>query len=211
MSIPKILFRTVPEETSAEVERWWDGFRRLHPGWETITYREPIDPEAWPTVGPLLASCETGAHRAGLLRLEGLVTHGGFYVDSDVEPLRPFDPLLGLSAVAAWEDETTIPDAVLGSEPGHPAMVEALRRAVLYTKGGRGTYGAGTGMTTEVFSQRDDVTLLPPGAFYPYHYLEKRRRPQVTRESTPWAYCAHHWHHSWGSEESKRSIAARQR
>lgn len=211
MSIPRILHRTVPEHTSEEVERWWDQLRALHPGWEAHTWREPIDPADFPIVGGLLAGCTTGAQRADLIRLEVLHRFGGFYVDSDCEPLRPFDPLLPLPAVAAWEDETTIPNAVMGAEAGNAAIADALARCIERNEEGADTWHAGAGTTTEVFRDHPDITLLPPGAFYSYHYLEKHRRSEVNAQTCPWAFVVHHWHHSWGTPAERRSIERNQR
>ena len=51
-------------------------------------------------------------------------------------------------------------------------------------------------------SDRDDMLVLPPGAFYPYHYRDKTfylsgdMRAALQRDN-PWAFCAHHWKHSW--------------
>ena len=101
MSIPRILHRTVPKETTEQVEGWWDQLQALHPDWEAHTWREPINPDDFPLVGRLLDACQTGAQRADLIRLEVLYRFGGFYVDSDCEPFRPFDSLLPLHAVAA--------------------------------------------------------------------------------------------------------------
>lgn len=206
--IPRILHRTVPAETTVEVEAWWDQFRTLHPGWDLRTYREPIDPADWPLCGRLLASCTSGAQRAGLLRLEALVTYGGVYCDSDVEPFRSFEPLLHSPAFAAWEDETTVPDAVLGAEPHHPAFELALAKAMSCIEGGGDAYQSGPAVTTEVLPNRDDVLLLPPGAFYPHHYLEKSKANDPVG---PWVFCRHMWAHSWGTPAQKASIEKRQR
>jgi hypothetical protein len=125
-TIPRILHRTVPADTTDEVEGWWRRFQALHPGWEYRTHREPIDPQLWPLTADLWDRCANGAQKAGLIRLEALYTWGGVYMDSDVEPFRSLEPLLHLPAFAAWEDETTVPDAVLGSKPGHPAFEQML-------------------------------------------------------------------------------------
>ena len=210
MSIPRILHRTVPKETTEQVEGWWDQLQALHPDWEAHTWREPINPDDFPLVGRLLDACQTGAQRADLIRLEVLYRFGGFYFDSDVEPLRPLDSLLGLSAVAAWEDETTIPNAVMGAEAGNPAIEAALGLCIQRNEAGMDTWHCGAGATTEVFKDHPDITLLPPGAFYPYHYLQKHRRSEVTREACPWSFCVHHWAHSWGSDADRRSIERNQ-
>lgn len=209
--IPKILHRTVPLETSAEVEGWWDHIQELHPGWVARTWREPIDLADFPRVGHLLDQCENGAKRADLIRLELLATYGGFYVDSDCEAFRPFDPLLPLPAVAAWEDEEHIPNAVMGAEPGNPAIVEALELAIQRNEEGCNTWDAGVGVTTPVFRDNPNIVVLPPGAFYPYHYLELGKRSHVTGETHPWAFVVHHWLHSWGTPKEQAALGKKQR
>lgn len=206
--IPRILHRTVPAETSDQIEQWWTLFQQLHPGWEFRTYREPIDPADWPLTGDLFDRCQNGAQKAGLIRLEALVTHGGCYVDSDVEPFRSLEPLLHGPAFAAWEDETTVPDAVLGAEPQHPAFVAMIDKARAVIQGGGDAWHSGPGVTTETLPTRPDVLLLPPGAFYPHHYLEKHK---ANEDAGPWAFLRHHWHGSWLTPAHKKSIARRQR
>lgn len=207
-TIPRILHRTVPAETSAEVEGWWAKFASMHPQWDLRTYREPIDPADFPLTGDLFARCQNGAQKAGLIRLEVLVTHGGVYVDSDVEPIRPLDALIHLPAFAAWEDEKVVPDAVLGSSPGHPAFRELLRRARASVELGEDAWKSGPGGTTAVLPWRDDVLLLPPGSFYPAHYLEKARLG--TNAAKPWVFLEHKWHHSWGSPKQLEMNRRRQ-
>lgn len=200
--IPRILWRTVPAETSAQVERWWDEFCAMHAGWDCRTVREPVDPKDFPVSGHLFDRCASGAQKAGLIRLELLATHGGVYVDSDVQPVRPLDALTHLPAFAAWEDERVVPDAILGSVPEHPALLECLRRATSLVEGGSGdAWETGPGVTTAVLPWRDDVLLLPPGSLYPVHYSEKARLG--TRNGLPWVFAEHKWHHSWDPKKAQ--------
>lgn len=209
--IPRILHRTVPEQIDPLVEAWWERWGELHPDWDLRTYRDPIDASLFPVSSPLWERCQNGAQKAGLIRLEALATWGGVYVDSDVEPFRPLDSLLGVEAFAGWEDETTVPDAVLGARRDHPVFWEMLREACKLVKAGRDAWASGPGVTTRRLPGRHDVLLLPPGAFYPYSYLQKSQRELTTAEANPWAFGVHHWHHSWGTDEQKASIEARQR
>jgi hypothetical protein len=209
--IPRILHRTVPAKTSDEIEGFWKRFGELHPGWDLRTYREPIDPADWPISGHLFTKCSSGAQKAGLIRLEALVTHGGIYVDSDVEPYRSFEPLIALPAFAAWEDETTIPDAVLAATAGHPTFTAMLDEAMQAVTAGADAWTSGPGVSTKWLANDPSVLVLPPGALYPYHYLAKAERVNVSAESTPWAFCAHHWHHSWGTDAQRKGIEKRQR
>lgn len=193
--IPRLIFRTVPEVTTAEVERFWSGIQALHPGWEFVTYRDPIDTDLFPISSPHWGRCTSGAQRAGLIRLEGLLNHGGIYLDSDVELYRPLDALRGVPAFAAWEDANVVPDAVIGAEPGHPAIELALKTAAGLID--KGAWRSGPGVTTGILPNRDDVLLLPPGSFYTVHYSEREKLPDARRLAGPWSFGQHHWAASW--------------
>lgn len=195
--IPRVLHRVVPTETPIESEQWWAQFVELHPGWEFRTHRDPLNAADWPLTSRVWRRCTSGAQFAGLVRLEALARFGGVYVDQDVEPYRSFEPLLHLPAFAAWEDRTTIPDAVLGAEPGHPAIRYCLRLAIDRVRSRQGPWASGPGVTTTVLADRSDVLVLPPGAFYPYHYNDKGRRDDDHRSEQPWCFAAHHWFASW--------------
>lgn len=58
------------------------------------------------------------AFAADYIRFYALYNYGGIYLDSDVEVLRSFDPLLGLPYFAGAETAGTIEAAVLGAEKG---------------------------------------------------------------------------------------------
>lgn len=193
--IPRLIFRTVPEQTTDVVEEFWAGAQELHPGWEFITYRDPLSAAEFPISSPHWAQCTAGAQRAGLIRLEALAHHGGIYIDSDVECYRPFEALLGCQAFAGWEDANTVPDAVLGAEDAHPAIRLCLELAL--TRISEGPWASGPGVTTAILPNRPDVLLLPPGSFFPYHYSRRDLRYADHKARNPWAFCAHHWAASW--------------
>jgi hypothetical protein len=210
-TIPRILHRTVPAETSEQVEAWWAEFVRLHPGWDCKTYREPIDPAEWPLTGDLFDRCQNGAQKAGLIRLEALHRDGGVYVDSDCEPFSSLEPYLRCEAFAGWEDDKVVPDAVLGCRPGHPAFAEMIDKARTSIEGGGDAWLSGPGVTTATLPGRNDVLLFPPGAFYPMHYLDRKSRELVQSDRPPWSPLMHHYHHSWGTASAKAAIDKKQR
>jgi mannosyltransferase OCH1-like enzyme len=195
--IPRRLVRTVPETVDSEQERLWRVACRLHPEWEHKTWRDPIDPAAFPISSPYWKDCETGAQLADLIRIEDLLHNGGFYIDSDVEMLKPFDSLCNLRGVAGWEDHLYIPNAVLGFTPGHEALREVLDLAI--AKRFSGTWIAGVGVTTQVFRSAD-MTLLPPGSFYPVHWKDAHKglvNWSQAAAMNPWAFCLHRYKASW--------------
>lgn len=193
--IPKRLIRTVPTDTSTEVEQWWQTACEMHPDWEHVTYREPVDPAAFPITGHLFSTCESGAQKADLIRIEALWWGAGIYLDSDVEVVKPLDSFLHAGGVAGWEDESHICNAVLAFEAGHPALKTILELAI--QRHDQGTWNAGIGVVTEVLRDHPDVLLLPPGSWYPVHYRQKMPPTEVVKKQNPWAYAIHHWSHSW--------------
>lgn len=200
MTIPRRLIRTTPAETTEQVEGWWRRFTDLHPGWDFMTFRDPIDPANFPVSSPHWERCTSGAQRAGLVRLESLHRLGGFYCDSDMEPYRSFEPLTPLHAFAAWEDAKVVPDAVIGAEAGHPVIEEALHMAIDELH--RGAWYSGPGVTTALFPGRDDVLLLPPGSLYTVHYKEKAKL-KTKGTPAPWEFAQHWWHASWLPPEKR--------
>lgn len=209
--IPKIIHRTTVAEPSDEAEHYWAQFGDLYAGtdWELRSWTEPLDPAEFPLTARLWPRCQNGAQKAGLVRLELLWRFGGVYVDSDVEPVNRFDPLTTVPLFAGWEDETTIPDAVLGAVPKHPVIKACINEAARRIRRNQNAWYTGPGVVTRLLPKRGAL-LLPPGAFYPYHYLAKTDK--VTAETAaPWVYCIHHWAGSWLTEDHHAEIKERQR
>jgi hypothetical protein len=189
--IPRILHRVwLGDRPMPDQHReWGETWRRHHPGWE---HRLWTDAEV-PTSGAT-ARARNVVERSDAARYEVLRRHGGVYVDTDMECLRPLDPLLeGVRVFAAYEVPGRLCNAVLGTIPGHPAM-EQLVRLVDRTSG-TGHFPSSTGppLVTQVLETIPDVTLFGPERFYPYLWDE----PQGNAGSYPDAYAVHHWAMSW--------------
>lgn len=197
--IPKNIFRTVPEQKSKDLETWWGWTVDIHQDWNCVTYRDPLDPAEFPLTSAYWDKCRHGAQMAGLVRLELIYTHGGVYIDSDVQVFRSFGPLLGLGGFAGWEDQYVVPDAIFGARAGHPAIEACLEVATTLVDLGRDPWDSGPGVFTDILPNRTDFTLFPPAVFYPYHYNRKKDRTKAVNEHSayPWCIAAHHWHGSW--------------
>ena len=201
--IPRRLIRTVPAGVTKEADDLWNVARVLHPTWDLVTFRDPIDPEPFPFTRDYWPMCKTGAQLAGLVRLEALWHLGGIYIDSDVRVVQALDPFLSDECFAAWEDENTVPDAVIGAAREHPVIMQCLDLALyrLATgsandwRTGSGAWATGPGVTTTVLPFADGVTLYDPITFFPIHYSQKERLVDFvpTRET----YGIHLWKGSW--------------
>jgi hypothetical protein len=140
------------------------------------------------------------AHRAGVVRLQKLIEHGGIYLDADVVVHRSFDGLLNNSAVLGREgfDGTSAADAIILAEPQAPF----LKRWLDEYRSFRGDEGHWSEHAVQVPAQLakqfpDEITMLEPTAFFyplwtPEHieWIFGSDKPIPSEET---AYCNHLW------------------
>ena len=190
--IPRLLFRVVPAEPHPVWDAYWARWQALHPTWDFIEYRDPIDPAAFPRTGHRFAGCYNGRQLADHVRLEALLAHGGVYVDADVCPLRPIDQLLDLGCFIGREDDEWCCNAVLGAEPDHPAIRSMLTRMLTYDIDYPEEMG--TRCVSAVAMTRNDVTILHRKAFYPYSAYEAHAHSDwPVPDAYPTSYTIHRW------------------
>lgn len=187
--VPKVIHRVwlggapLPERYRAYGESW----AHHHPGWEVRLW---TDEDAPRPAG--LERARNLAERADLTRYEIMRRHGGVYVDTDVECLRPIDDLVaGVRAFAAYEVPGRCCNAVLGAVPGHAAFEELVGLAGIVAGHGRFPEAMGTTFPTFVLEAHVDVTLFAPHRFYPDLW------DGTLNEGTEPPYAHHHWAASW--------------
>lgn len=196
--IPKVFHRIfLDEEVPERFEAYWDGFKALHPDWEFVTWNDSSQ-LGWLRCRTVFDKAKTHAGRADVLRYEIMYRHGGVYVDTDVECLKPFDDLMDDDrAFAGWENERLICPTVLGSPPGHPAFDAVLNFLPDWAPrkpGVKPNFQTGPVPFTRVWRFRHDVRLFDREVFYPVGWWEKDR---LGGPYPPESYCVHHWCHSW--------------
>ena len=186
--IPKILHRVVPEDVPERFEAFWQAWCEMHPTWQTFTWQDPLDPCDW-ELGSLFERCTAGAQLAGLVRIEAVWRLGGVYVDMDMEPVRPIDDLLENELFICTQGGGILTDAMFGATAGHKGLRACMD--VLGDWWSPDPHDTGPSLTTRVLTGRDDVTVLPTEAFYPYLWHEDERSPAAG------TYAIHRWNHSW--------------
>lgn len=205
--IPRVLHRIVlpPMEDEGYVAENWVNFAALHPTWELKSWTS-ADPRDWQLVGGLLAKSFSPAQRADLLRLEILWREGGVYVDTDCEPVRALDPLLTAEMFIGSEDGISLTNAVMGAEPGHPAIKAYIDAVVASFKPYEPPHiSTGPRVATEVLGQRTDVTVLPPVAFYPESFSHGGSNPTPVAEFLDaGTYIVHRWAKTWSADWTLR-------
>jgi mannosyltransferase OCH1-like enzyme len=185
------------EPIPQEFERYWEGFKALHPQAEFFTWNDSGD-LGWMRCKREFDQAKTHAGRSDILRYELLAAFGGIYVDTDVEPLRPFDELLEDDRpFIGWEDGNLLCPTVMGAPPAHPAielLLEALPRWFIKYRNAAPNRQTGPYFVTRHLRGRSDVRMLPPEAFYPVGWWEKAK---LGGPYPPESFSVHHWRAGW--------------
>jgi mannosyltransferase OCH1-like enzyme len=195
--VPKILHQIwlgdqpLPEEFAGYRETWL----RQHPSWEHRLWTEenlPGDlrrPEVYERL-------RMPAERSDILRLELLWRHGGVYVDTDFECLRPLDPFVdGLDFVTApLKPNGWVNNAFIGSVPGHSILDRALNELRPREFHGYDKHGTGPRFLDTLLQDYPEATRLPAELFY-----------QTSPGQLADAVAVHHAAQSWKSIESYRN------
>jgi len=146
------------------------------------------------------------AFAADYIRLYAVYNYGGFYMDMDIEVLKPFDDLLDNQIILAYEDEeqTGIEAGIFGAEKNNPIIKKCLE------------YYSG-----KSFIQEDGSfdTLVLPKIMIKYcknieiynHFFftcKSFKTGIITTNQN--SYTIHHFAGSWCSEELAKRISFRQ-
>ncbi|AHV95775.1 glycosyltransferase family 32 protein [Paenibacillus sabinae] len=139
-------------------------------------------------------------------RLQALYDHGGVYLDTDVEVIRPLDRFLELGAFSGFEDGHFLQSGTMGAVAGHPWIKELLdyyeTRSFLLPDGSPDTTtntavisGICTRHGLELNGQyqvtANGVSFFPRTYFSPYDYINGGS--YLTGDS----YTIHHFAQSW--------------
>lgn len=147
MPIPKIIHQTARNKDLKEPYRSFQGkLLTLHPDWEYRFYDDQdcrnTVAKQFPVLLPIYDSFTTNVQRADMFRVVTVYSHGGVYVDLDVECLQPLDGLCEYNCVLSeektlnWgearefghEHTLRVANYMFASEPNHLFMLHLLLR-----------------------------------------------------------------------------------
>lgn len=150
-----------PGSLPKDVARNRDSWRRAHPGWETVLWRESdlggeaFRPEA-------LDRLRSPLERSQLVRFELLLRHGGAVVDPLMECVSPIDSLLDGSSLTVLERiDGSIDDGLLAAAPANPLVAEAFRLARPREFWGHDLSGTNWVLLASVLDGAEGVTRIP--------------------------------------------------
>lgn len=154
------------------------------------------------------------------LRLWIVYTYGGIYLDTDVQMLKPFDPLLDQEGFCGFEKPADPSQRELyvnfgqgfGAEAGNPlikAHMERYEQLEYRLPDGTLNRTASPTYTTQVLvasgldRTRNDIQRLPGMTVYPYAYFCPKNYQTGLTEVAPATYSIHQFDASWYSDEEQ--------
>jgi len=174
-----------------KARRFIEGAKKLHPGFEFRLWTE----ETLSLDGNFVRAAyqkKAWAFVSDYWRFRILSEHGGIYLDTDMEVLKPFAPLLNGAGFAGLNRQAdAIYCGVIGSAPGHPLMGNVIKA---YDHLMDGEMPTSPQMLTRVYklTKPENFIIYPYSYFYP---IEEGEKP-VSRHLHN-AYAIHHWDESW--------------
>lgn len=147
------------------------------------------------------------AQRANIWRYQILLAFGGIYLDTDIEPHKPIDELIGERSafvVPRIDSKVIYENAIFGTVPGHRWIQALVDR--LPEKDPTVSLSMGVDYFTPISLKFSEVSALPRGAFvFEYPLPDPWAKIQAGETIPPPApqipptdaYGVHHWSSHW--------------
>jgi len=175
---------------------WGKRFQELHPGWEYRLWREP-PPEFLQAYTAVYSRAPNRAVQADLLRYWLIYNYGGFYFDTDCEPLRNLEPFRAYPVMAALATPDRCGNAVLGGVAGNEFYRLLLLRAVAAFNP-KNSVAMLHAYVKLVNDRRDLCVRIPQPAFFPVEYKKRKQlRQHIDRVDFSLTYAIHHFDATW--------------
>jgi len=149
------------------------------------------------------------------MRLHILYNHGGIYMDTDVEVIKPIDEFLHLQAFSGFESSITISTGIMAAQKGNVWIKELLKyydKATFIKSNGK------LNLTTNVITITKDTKKLYPKlklnnteqhfehvSFYPSEYFCPFNCDTRSLNLTPNTFAIHHFVASWSPKNYSNS------
>jgi mannosyltransferase OCH1-like enzyme len=161
---------------------------------------------------------ESWAKLSNHVRLHALYTEGGIYLDTDVEVLKNFAPLLRHKCFLGFQQKEEqvdwVNNAVVGAEPGHQFLKRCMEVTEQLHRETGELYRSPTVVTRVLkemglreygLQEIKEVTIYPVDYFYPYPWFSRFSSDCITENT----YCIHYWEWSWKKKHGKALALSR--
>jgi mannosyltransferase OCH1-like enzyme len=187
-------------------KKYTDTWIKFHPEWEYKLWTDHNIDDLEITSKDVFKRASNPAMKSDILRYEILRQHGGLYIDTDFECIKPFDDLLYLNFFTgiSYDTEFIVYNGLIGSVPNHPILNDAVRIKDIYNGnvGSMILHSTGAYHFTKCFSNNltSKVVAFPMEYFYPYpNHIRGHGNPKsfLTKDS----YALHYWEVSWSNKK----------
>lgn len=201
-----------PKPLPADFERFVEGWKKAHPAWKIIIWRDKDVTKLRLTNYRPYRKSKNFGERSDIARYEILYRFGGVYADTDFECLKSLEPLHELFSFYAgisYDLYGYLFNGLIGTVPNHPIMQYCIEKigqtnwdSIIYDGSGSGILQrTGPFLLTEAFlarmNQDSHAIALPPCYFYSWpSFSECADRPYKYRDAAT-SYAIHHWHTAW--------------
>ena len=205
----------LPESAKKCIKSW----KKYCPDYEIIEWNEQnYDFTAVPYMKEALEAKKWG-FVPDYARLDIVYIHGGIYLDTDVEIVRSFDPLLELPGFAGFQDEKEVNFGQgFGAEAGNPVLktvMESYNGMHFLKPDGDPNLTPSPQLNTETLVMK--YGLLPNDSFqelngmtvFPKEYFCPKSFADGVLRKTKNTYSIHHFDASWYDNEQKKDLQDR--
>jgi hypothetical protein len=204
--IPKIIhyFWVGPEPLPAAASQLIEGWEKVMPDFEFRYWNNTNIPQNIAYVNRALEQKQY-ANAVDFLRLYVLYHYGGIYLDTDIEVIKSFVPLLEdnffIGRQPELAEQITVNNAVIGSRAQAPFLLDCMFYHLSYFTGSETPNWSGPMLVTSRLKAaiarspgNHGLTIYPESYFYPYGWFEQFTPACVKPET----YAVHHWEKTWG-------------
>lgn len=206
-----------PNPIPQEFKCFINGWSKKMPDYEIKLWNENNSPMEIPYLKKAHKN-KKWANISNYIRLHAIYEEGGIYLDTDVEVIKSFDPLLSNQCFFGLQRiETDLPNsfnnAIFGASPNH-YFINKLKESLksLYD-GTEIAYLSSPHLTTFLLKEEgysgekqhelisDNIQIYPPSYFFPYHWEEEFSQDKITQDT----FAVHYWSGTWANSHPKHS------
>lgn len=150
-------------------------------------------------------------------RLKIIYEHGGIYLDTDVELLRPIDPLIDGDGFMAFQNDGMVATGLGFAAPKHHPVIYALMQdyqniSFINSDGSYDTTPCPNRNTSVLYQlglkkYDGQIQMLQGLTIYPEEYFSPKDFSTGILKKSPNTYGIHHYHASWVSEQQRAIFA----
>lgn len=196
-------------EMSALSKRCLESWSEKLPGFEIKCWDESNAPLDIQFVKDMLEQ-KKWAFASDYVRLYALFTEGGIYLDTDMEVVQDFSPLLDNECFIGYESIGRVNTGAMGAKSGSGYVKECME---LMNKrhADKQEYWIAPEVATFVFNKlTEGVTAYPERYFYPFNPYDASTATDVLMFADVKfdTYAIHHWNHTWKLGFLERALRA---